>query len=197
MAGKQGGLQDWVVGHRLGIMKACGVVYAAALYLNRDAISRNGVIVGSSVAVIGLLIRLSGIMHRERLLDQKLVIDGPYRRSRHPRYWGTFIVAVGAAWLLNWLPVAACLLAVVAGVHILTAGKETTRLGVELGREFEAYRESVSAVLSLAPEPTVARPGRNNQPFRASFRRRQLFPLLVSILACIFAVIAAMQLMNG
>jgi protein-S-isoprenylcysteine O-methyltransferase Ste14 len=70
--------------------------------------------------------------------DHHLVTVGPYRHIRHPRYLGTFLVAIGLSLLFrSWVGLAASI--PFLGVLILRIRDEEVALHHEFGQEWETY----------------------------------------------------------
>jgi len=70
--------------------------------------------------------------------DHLLVTVGPYRRIRHPRYLGAFLVAVGLAILFrSWVGLAVSV--PFLGVLLFRIKDEESLLHQEFGQEWEAY----------------------------------------------------------
>ena len=99
------------------------------------------ILFGTVIGVIGLLIRASaaGYLHK----NDQLATSGPYARTRNPLYFGSSILALGAAIAMNsWLS-AALLLFYFAFVYTLVMRREEIELRGHHGAEFDAYAKSV------------------------------------------------------
>jgi protein-S-isoprenylcysteine O-methyltransferase Ste14 len=91
----------------------------------------------------------SSEMHGERMLA-----DGPYRRTRNPLFLGTLLHTIGLAILMP--PVGAALaIALIWIFQVRLALAEETFLGAKLGEPYAAYKKAVPRFLP-APSPQVA-----------------------------------------
>lgn len=99
------------------------------------------ILLGACVGLIGLAIRAyaAGYLHKQAILTT----TGPYARTRNPLYFGSSILALGAAIAMNsWLS-AALLLIYFALVYSLVMRREEIELRGHHGPEFDAYANSV------------------------------------------------------
>ena len=136
-------LQAWqLAGLLLGVLLAMevpGTVLPGAEWL--------WVVLGCAVGLAGVALRWWAIhtlgAHFTRNLqvatDHQLVVDGPYRRLRHPSYTGAILMVLGVGiGLGNALSVAACLLLPAIG-YGLRIPHEEALLTRELGEPYVEY----------------------------------------------------------
>jgi len=110
------------------------------------------ILIGACVGLLGLAIRAyaAGYLHKQAVLTT----SGPYSRTRNPLYFGSSILALGAAIAMNsWLS-AALLLFYFAFVYTLVMRREEIELRGHHGAEFDAYAKSVPLFF---PRLTAAR----------------------------------------
>jgi protein-S-isoprenylcysteine O-methyltransferase Ste14 len=99
------------------------------------------ILMGACVGLLGLAIRAyaAGYLHKQAVLTT----SGPYARTRNPLYFGSCILAAGAAIAMNsWLS-ASLLLIYFALVYTLVMRREEIELRGHHGAEFDAYASSV------------------------------------------------------
>jgi len=99
------------------------------------------IVIGACVGLLGLAIRAyaAGYLHKQAVLTTA----GPYARTRNPLYFGSSILALGAAIAMNsWLS-AALLLFYFALVYTLVMRREEIELRGHHGPDFDAYANSV------------------------------------------------------
>ena len=74
----------------------------AALYLlfAPDYATPLTLVVGGSVALLGLLIRAWAAGHIVK--NEELAVTGPYAHSRNPLYFGSVLIAGGFAMIAHW-----------------------------------------------------------------------------------------------
>jgi protein-S-isoprenylcysteine O-methyltransferase Ste14 len=99
------------------------------------------ILIGACVGLLGLVIRAyaAGYLHKQAVLTT----TGPYARTRNPLYFGSSILALGAAIAMNSWPSAALLLFYFALVYTLVMRREEIELRGHHGPEFDAYAKSV------------------------------------------------------
>jgi len=112
---------------------------ALCLWLARPTF--RSILIGSAVAVAGLLIRAAAAGHLRK--RQALAYTGPYARTRNPLYFGSALLAAGFALAgRSWL--AAALLAVYFGVfYAQVVRREESELRQQYGKAFDDYAASV------------------------------------------------------
>ena len=119
---------------RLGYLLAVVV-----LWLARP--TPRSILLGAAVGVLGLCIRAyaAGYLHKKEVLT----VTGPYARTRNPLYFGSSILAAGAAVAMNSWWAAAFLLIYFAVVYSFVMRREEMELRHKHGSAFEAYAAAV------------------------------------------------------
>ena len=146
------------------------------------------ILIGACVGLLGLAIRAyaAGYLHKQAILTT----TGPYARTRNPLYFGSSILALGAAIAMNsWLS-AALLLFYFALVYTLVMRREEIELRGHHGAEFDAYANSVPLFFPrrTAPKQQAATAGvfswsqyRKNHEYQAALGFLLLLLALVMI----------------
>ncbi|HET6929936.1 MAG TPA: isoprenylcysteine carboxylmethyltransferase family protein [Candidatus Acidoferrum sp.] len=119
------------------------------LYFSRPAPCP--ILFGACVGLLGLSIRAyaAGYLHKQAVLTT----TGPYARTRNPLYFGSSILALGAAIAMNsWLS-AALLFIYFTLVYSLVMRREEIELRGHHGAEFDAYASSVPLFLPKLTAP--------------------------------------------
>jgi hypothetical protein len=130
------------------------ILAIVVLYFSRPAPCP--MLLGGCVGLLGLAIRAyaAGYLHKQAVLTT----SGPYARTRNPLYFGSSILALGAAIAMNsWLS-AALLLIYFALVYTLVMRREEIELRGHHGSEFDAYANSVPLFfpkLAASNQPTA------------------------------------------
>jgi protein-S-isoprenylcysteine O-methyltransferase Ste14 len=162
------------------------VLATVVLMLARPTLS--SILLGAAIGSVGLFIRAyaAGFLHKQEVLT----VIGPYAYTRNPLYFGSSILAVGAAVAMHSLWAAVLLLAYFALVYSVVMRREETELRHKHGALFDAYAESVPLFFpQLAPSRelggvegsfSLAQYERNRE-YRASFGFF-LFLLLLAII---------------
>ena len=105
--------------------------------------TRNSLLWGAAIAVIGECLRLWAAGHLEK--SREVTRSGPYRHTRHPLYLGSSIIGVGIAVASHHLVVAA----MVVGYMLLTLTaamrSEEAHLRQKFGDAYDAYAEKRAA----------------------------------------------------
>ena len=105
--------------------------------------TRNSLLFGAAIAVIGECLRLWAAGHLEK--SREVTRSGPYRHTRHPLYLGSSIIGVGIAVASHHLVVAA----MVVGYMLLTLTaamrSEEAHLRQKFGDAYDAYAEKRAA----------------------------------------------------
>jgi protein-S-isoprenylcysteine O-methyltransferase Ste14 len=115
------------------------ILAVVVLYFSRPAPCP--ILIGACVGLLGLSIRAyaAGYLHKQAVLTT----TGPYARTRNPLYFGSCILALGAAIAMNsWLS-AVLLLLYFALVYTLVMRREEIELRGHHGPAFDAYADSV------------------------------------------------------
>ena len=105
------------------------------LFLARPA--PRSILLGAAVGLVGLAIRAysAGYLHKQEVLTT----TGPYAYTRNPLYFGSSILAVGAAVAMrSWLA-AALILFYFAVVYAFVMRREEMELRGKHGAAFDAY----------------------------------------------------------
>ena len=123
---------------RLGYLLA-----VVALLLARP--TPRSILLGAAVGAIGLAIRAyaAGYLHKQEVLTT----TGPYAYTRNPLYFGSSILAAGAAVAMrSWLA-AALVLVYFAVVYAFVMRREEMELRGKHGAAFDAYAAAVPLFL--------------------------------------------------
>ncbi len=111
----------------------CGI---AALVLSDP--TRESLIGGASIAVIGEAIRIWAAGHLEK--SREVTTSGPYRFTRHPLYLGSAIMAVGFVVAANSLAVAILALVYFAVAYSAAIRREEAFLTRTFGAAYPDYK---------------------------------------------------------
>ena len=119
---------------RLGYLLAIVV-----LFLARPTF--RSILVGAAVGLPGLIVRAyaAGYLHKQEVLT----VTGPYARTRNPLYFGSSLLALGAAVAMNSWIAAALLLLYFALVYSLVMRREERELREKHGAAFNSYAARV------------------------------------------------------
>ena len=103
------------------------------------------IIVGSAWAMVGLGWRAwaAGTIRK----NTELAVDGPYARSRHPLYFGNFMLASGFAAASGRLVVLAAIVVLTLAVYIPLIRQEETALIELFGEPYRIYMRAVPRLL--------------------------------------------------
>ncbi len=107
------------------------------------------ILLGAAVGAIGLAIRAysAGYLHKQEVLTT----TGPYACTRNPLYFGSSILAVGAAVAMrSWLA-AAVILLYFAVVYAFVMRREELELRGKHGAAFDAYAAAVPLFFPWLP----------------------------------------------
>jgi len=101
----------------------------------------SSILIGSVIAVFGLLIRAVAAGHLRK--RESLAQTGPYARTRNPLYFGSALIAAGFAMAArSWI--AAALLALYFGVfYAQVMRREESELREQYGKAFDEYAATV------------------------------------------------------
>jgi protein-S-isoprenylcysteine O-methyltransferase Ste14 len=136
---------------RLGYPLALAVLFFARPTLR-------SILYGALIGVVGLAIRAwaAGYLHKQEILT----ITGPYAYTRNPLYFGSAILALGAAVAArSWIS-AAILITYFAVFYSIVMKKEENELRPRHREEFDRY---AAAVPLFFPRPIPARLGGNGE----------------------------------
>jgi protein-S-isoprenylcysteine O-methyltransferase Ste14 len=115
------------------------VVAVITLVLARPTPS--SIAIGALVGMIGLGVRAyaAGYLHKQEVLTT----TGPYACTRNPLYFGSSLLALGAAIAMHSVWAAALLLVYFALVYTFVMRREEMELGQKHGDTFNAYAAAV------------------------------------------------------
>jgi protein-S-isoprenylcysteine O-methyltransferase Ste14 len=119
---------------RLGYMLA-----VVALWLARP--TPHSIVLGAVVGFVGLCVRgyAAGYLNKQAVLT----VTGPYARTRNPLYFGSSVLALGAAVAMNSIWAAGLLLVYFALVYSFVMRREEMELREQHGDAFFAYAAAV------------------------------------------------------
>ncbi len=113
----------------------------AALCLWLAHPTMRSVLIGSAIALVGLLVRAVAAGHLRKW--QALAVSGPYARTRNPLYFGSVLMAVGFALASrSWLAVAV-VVAYFAVFYPMVMRREAAELRERYGEPYEVYAREV------------------------------------------------------
>jgi protein-S-isoprenylcysteine O-methyltransferase Ste14 len=98
-------------------------------------------IIGSAVAVLGLLIRAWACGHLRKVAE--LDTSGPYAYTRNPLYLGSFLITVGFAVASGVWWLAAISIIFFLGIYLPVMNVEKSELEEVIGDEYRAYVRDV------------------------------------------------------
>lgn len=136
-----------------------GFIFAGVfLFFARPTIV--SLIIGSVIAIIGLLIRAWAAGHIRK--NQTLAISGPYAYTRNPLYVGSFVMGLGFAIASGvwWLAILFTVLFL--GIYLPVMRFEAKELIAIFGKDFEKY---ANAVPLFIPRLTAYK-GENSEPIK-------------------------------
>lgn len=103
--------------------------------------SPKSIVIGAGIGIFGLLLRAyaAGFLKKQEVLTT----TGPYAFTRNPLYFGSSILAAGAAWAMHsWI--SAAVLGLYFGiVYYVVMRREEGELRGHFGNDFEQYAKSV------------------------------------------------------
>ena len=139
---------------RLGYLLA-----AVVLLLARP--NPRSILLGTAVGVIGLAIRAyaAGYLHKQEVLTT----TGPYAYTRNPLYFGSSILAVGAAVAMRSWVAAAVILFYFVVVYAFVMRREEMELRGKHGAAFDTY--AAAAPLFFPRLPRSSPPGGDSGAF--------------------------------
>lgn len=138
----------------------------AVLFFARP--TSHSILYGAVVGVLGLAIRAwaAGYLHKQEILT----VTGPYAYTRNPLYFGSAILALGAAVATrSWIS-AAILAAYFAVFYSIVMKKEENELRPRHREEFDRY---AAAVPLFFPRPIAAQLGANGEGSFSSAQYRK------------------------
>ena len=105
--------------------------------------TRNSLLWGAAIAVIGECLRLWAAGHLEK--SREVTRSGPYRHTRHPLYLGSSIIGVGIAVASHHLVVAAMVVAYMLLTLTAAMRSEEAHLRQKFGDAYDAYAQKRAA----------------------------------------------------
>ena len=146
---------------------------------------------GAIVGAVGLAIRAyaAGYLHKQEILTT----TGPYAYTRNPLYFGSSILALGAAIAMHSLWAAALLLIYFASVYGLVMRREEVELRMKHGAAFDNYAASVPLFLPRL----VSRAAAGDSPIAFSwqqFRKNHETQATLGFLLLLVALVAIWRL---
>ena len=140
----------------------------AVLFLVFASPTRMSLLIGSSIAVAGLLIRAWASGHIRKA--KHLAVSGPYAFTRNPLYVGSFVMGVGFTVAANvwWLALIFAILFL--GIYLPVMRVESSDLREIFGSEYEAYERSVPV---FVPRLTPWKRSAERFDFRLYLRYRE------------------------
>jgi len=115
--------------------------FLAAIVLGLSRPQPLPVLIGACVGLAGLAIRAYAAGYLQK--QDVLTTTGPYARTRNPLYFGSSILALGAAIAMNSWWSAALLLVYFVPVYTFAMRREEIELRGHHGAEFDNYAKSV------------------------------------------------------
>jgi protein-S-isoprenylcysteine O-methyltransferase Ste14 len=153
---------------RLGYLLAIVV-----LWLARP--TPRSILLGAGLGVVGLAIRAYAAGHLRK--QEVLTTNGPYAHTRNPLYFGSSLLAAGAAVAMHSWWAAAVLLIYFAVVYSFVMRREETELRLKHGAAFDAYAAAVPLFFPRLSAGTKSAPNnggfswgqyRKNREYRAA-----------------------------
>jgi protein-S-isoprenylcysteine O-methyltransferase Ste14 len=157
---------------RLGYLLALVVLLLARPTLR-------SILLGAAVGVIGLAIRAysAGFLHKQEVLTTV----GPYAYTRNPLYFGSCILAVGAALAVHSWLAAALLLVYFTTVYSFVMRREEMELRRKHSAAFDAYAAAVPLFFPRLARKSTLR-GAGGSFSWAQFRRNHEYEAPVGFL---------------
>lgn len=105
--------------------------------------TRNSLLTGATIALVGECLRLWAAGHLEK--SKEVTRSGPYRYTRHPLYLGSSLIGAGIAVASHHPVVAAMVLAYMALTLTAAMRSEEAHLREKFGDAYDAYAEKRAA----------------------------------------------------
>jgi len=119
-----------------------GFVFAAIVIWLASP-TRESLLAGAAIAVLGESIRLWAAGHLEK--SKEVTRSGPYRYTRHPLYLGSSIIGIGIA-VASYHPVVAAIVVAYMALTLTAAMRsEEAHLREKFGDAYDAYAEKRAA----------------------------------------------------
>ena len=144
---------------------------AAYLYLGRP--TRASAVAGVLVTLCGILVRIwaAGCIEKGRELEMR----GPYRLTRNPLYFGSFLIGLGAS-IASASPAVLVLFLILFGaIYVPVMRREEGELAGAFPESFPSYSRAVPRFWPrpfATPEPAQAGSGRVRFQWERAWRNR-------------------------
>lgn len=144
------------------------------------------IFIGALVAAVGLAIRAyaAGYLHKQEILTT----SGPYAYTRNPLYFGSSLLAVGAAIAMRSWWAALLLLVYFALVYRIVMRREEIELRLKHGAAFDAYAARVPLFFPHVSSSTpidATKVGFSWQQFRKNHEHQAMLGFLLLLLALV------------
>lgn len=123
------------------------------LWLAPRFVTRQTLLVGGAIALLGLLVRAWASGHIMK--NDRLATTGPYAFTRNPLYFGSFLISVGFALAAHWLFLVGVVLFFVL-IYAPTMAREKANIR---GRFPDTYPDFERNVPAFFPRPVPWRGG--------------------------------------
>ena len=149
------------------------------------------ILIGACVGLLGLAIRAyaAGYLRKQAVLTT----TGPYARTRNPLYFGSSILALGAAIAMNSWWSAALLLFYFALVYTLVMRREEIELRGHHAAQFDAYAKSVPLFFPRLTAP-IQSPATAATFSWAQYRKNREYQAALGFLLLLIALVAIWRL---
>ncbi|MGB7621165.1 MAG: isoprenylcysteine carboxylmethyltransferase family protein [Terriglobia bacterium] len=163
------------VGRRLARWRVPLGFLVALFYFLWARPTLGSILAGSTVAFVGLGWRAwaSGMLRK----NATLAVDGPYRLSRNPLYFGSFLIALGFAWASHGAVLFLGIVFFFVAVYWPVMRQEEKHLQVLFGEEFIGYSREVPLFLPWKRAPRRGK-GRASFNWGQYWRNREYNALL-------------------
>ena len=111
---------------------------AAVLWLARP--TPQSLAMGGAIAFVGEVVRIWAAGHLEK--GREVTQSGPYRITRHPLYFGSAIIALGAAIASARVSAIILIAAYMAATIVSAIRHEEAGMRASFGDQYDAYAES-------------------------------------------------------
>lgn len=113
----------------------------AAVFLALAKPTRNALIAGACVSLIGLAIRGWAAGHIRK--NAELATSGPYAFTRNPLYFGSFLLGLGFTIASGQLVLGLLFVALFLGIYFPVMRVEASTLTELFGNDYDVYKRSV------------------------------------------------------
>ena len=113
----------------------------AAVFLLFARPTRNALLAGACVSLLGLAIRAWAAGHIRK--NAQLAISGPYAFTRNPLYFGSFLLGLGFTIASGQLILGLLFVALFLGIYFPVMRVEASTLAELFGEDYQAYKRSV------------------------------------------------------